>query len=80
MTVIILSDEQARLIGEANTPIVLVDSSGRQVGEAKACSSLPPDATEEEVVAEIKRRMAADDGRRFTHTEVMNHLRSLAPE
>jgi hypothetical protein len=80
MTVIIPSDEQARLIGEANSPIVLVDSNGRQVGEAKACTPLPPDATEDEVVAEIKRRMTADDARRFTHAEVMDHLRSLAPE
>ena len=80
MTFITLSDEQARLVGEATTPIVLVDSSGRQVGEARPYKPLSPDATEEEVVAEIKRRMTVDDGRRFTHAEAMTHLRGLAPE
>lgn len=82
MTVINVSDEQARLIGEATSPIVLVDSTGREVGTVAPTFADPlgPDASEEEVVAEIKRRMANDDGQRFTHASVMTHLRTLAPE
>ena len=79
MTLITLNDEQARLIDEATSPIVLVDLQGRQVATATAYRILPDDATEEAVIAEIKRRMATDDGTRFTHSEVMARLRTLAP-
>jgi hypothetical protein len=79
MTVVTLSDEQARLIGEATAPVVLVDSKGQRVGRVTKLA-LPPDAPEAEVVAEIKRRMAEDDGTRLTHAEVMAHLRGLADE
>jgi hypothetical protein len=80
MTVVTLSDEQTRLIGEATSPIVLVDRHGREVATATQINILPADASEEEVVAEIYRRMANDDGQRFTHAEVMAHLRALASE
>lgn len=81
MTVIPISDEQARLIGEAIAPIVLVDSRGREVAKvAPTEPTLAPDASEEEVIAEIYRRMAADDGTRYTHAEAMARLRELAPE
>ena len=80
MTVVTLSTEQLRQIGEATTsPIVLVDPQGREVGQITQLVQ-PPDSTEEDVVAEIKRRMAADDGTRMTHAEVMGHLRALMPE
>lgn len=79
MTIITLNDEQARLIGGANAPIVLVDPDGRQIGTATALQPLSDDASEDEIIAEIKRRMAADDGQRYTHAEVMAQLRALAP-
>jgi len=78
MTHITISDEQARLIGEANSPIVLVDSRGHKVATATAYHRLPDDASEEEVIAEINRRIATDDGARYTHAEVMARLRELA--
>ncbi len=80
MTVIPISDEQARLIGAATMPIVLVDPRGREVGKVSPASTLAPDATEEQVIAEIQCRMAADDGTRYTHAEVMARLRELASE
>lgn len=80
MTVVTLSDEQTRVIGEATSPIVLVDPQGCEVATATHINILPADASEEEVVAEIYRRMATDDGQRFSHAEVMAHLRSLAPQ
>lgn len=80
MTLIPVSDETARLIGEATAPVVLVDSNGHYVGRVAKVRILPPDASEEEVIAEIKRRMAEDDGTRLTHAEVMAHLLALASE
>jgi hypothetical protein len=80
MTLITVSDETARLIGEATAPVVLVDSKGQRVARVTKLNVLPLDASEEAVVAEIKRRMAEDDGTRLTHAEVMAHLRALAPE
>lgn len=79
MTVVTLSTEQLRLIGEATSPIVLVDSQGREIGQITHLVQ-PSDSSEEEVVAEIKRRMATDDGARLTHAEVVAHLRALTPE
>lgn len=80
MTLIPINDDIARLIGEATGPVILVDPRGKHVGNVTRYTILPPDASEEEVVAEIRRRMADDDGARFTHSEVMSHLRSLASE
>jgi hypothetical protein len=80
MTLIPINDDIARLIGEATGPVILVDTNGRHVGNVTRFKILPPDASEEEVVAEIRRRMADDDGIRYTHTEVMSHLRSLTGE
>jgi hypothetical protein len=80
MTLVTLSDEQVKLIGEATSPIMLVNSAGRKVGKVTPLNVPPSDATEMEVVAEIRRRMAEDDGTRFTHSEVMDHLRTLASQ
>lgn len=77
MTVITLSDEQVRQIGDANAPIVLVDSSGHKVGTVSPSWTLPSDASEEEVVAEIHRRMANDDGYRRPFADFVKELREL---
>jgi hypothetical protein len=64
MTYLTLSDDQARFINAATTPIVLVDPAGRELGRIAPTHAniLGPDATEEEVVAEINRRIATHDG------------------
>jgi hypothetical protein len=80
MTVVTLNDEQTRLIGQADTPIVLVDSTGRKIGTVSPSSILPPDATEEEVVAEIKRRIATDDGYRRPFADLVKELRERSTE
>ena len=78
MTFVTLSTEQVRIIGEATSPIVLVDPDGREVGQI-AVGAIPSLASEEEVIAEVKQRMANDDGTRLTHAQVMDHLRALTP-
>jgi hypothetical protein len=82
MTQITLSDEFTRQISEASMPIVLVDSRGRRLGEL---SSVARDADAKETIsddelAEIKRRMANDNGERYTTAQVLQYLRELAPE
>ena len=82
MTQINLNDDQTRLLDGASFPILIVDSHGRTV--AKVSPQLQPSSrrpvTEDEWVAEAKRRIAEDDGTRYTHAELMAHLRELAPE
>lgn len=77
---IVLTDEQAEAIAAASEPIDLVDGSGRMLGRMTP----PPrhELTPEEAaeIAEIKRRMACDDGTRRTTAEVLERLRALAPE
>jgi hypothetical protein len=78
MTFVTLSSEQVRIIGEATSPIVLVDPDGREVGQI-ALGAGPSLESDEAVLAEVKRRMANDDGTRMTHAQVMDYLRALTP-
>jgi hypothetical protein len=55
----------------------MVDSSGHKVGTVSPSWMLPPDASEEEVVAEIHRRMATDDGYRRPFADLVKELREL---
>jgi hypothetical protein len=82
MTVVTLSDDQARAIGGATSPIVLVDSSGREVGTVSPTfrDSPGPDASEEEIVADIKRRMATHDGSFRLYSDLLKELREQFPE
>lgn len=82
MTVITLNDEQARIIGDATSPIVLVDPKGRELGKVAPTfvDTLGPDATEEQVVAEIKRRIATHDGTFRLGSDVLRELRERFPE
>jgi hypothetical protein len=82
MIQITVSDEQARLITEASVPIILIDSHGRTIGEVApvAPGTQPKASISDEEWAEIQRRMADDDGTRYTHAEMMERLRELAPE
>jgi len=61
-------------------PVVVIDSQGRTIGKIAPVPLGPPAGSSEEELAEIKRRMANDDGTRYTTAEVLAYLRSLAPE
>jgi hypothetical protein len=75
MTFVTLSAEQVKLIGDATSPIVLVTPEGREVGKVTPpVTILPKDATEEEVVAEVHRRMANDDGIYRPFSELIKEL------
>jgi len=82
MTQITVSAELARAIAESPLPIVLVDPQGRRLGQMTSVDAVA--AAEATITdaewAEVKRRMANDDGTRYTLAEVMEHLRMLAPE
>jgi hypothetical protein len=81
MTQITLSDDQTRQLSEASAPIVFVDSRGRKLGELSSVNrSTSEDTISDEELAEIKRRMANDDGTRYTTAQVLQYLRDLAPE
>jgi hypothetical protein len=80
MTQITLSDELARQISEASAPIVLVDSRGRKLGQLAPLSAEQAEHLSDEELAEIKRRMATDNGIRYTTAQVLQYLRELAPE
>jgi hypothetical protein len=82
MTVVTLSDEQARMIDAATSPIVLVDPRGRELGKVAPtlCDSPGPDASEEEIVADIKRRMATHDGTFRLYSDLLKELRERFPE
>jgi hypothetical protein len=80
MVQITVSDDLARQVADATAPIVLVDSSGRRVGTVSPSWMLPPEASEEEVVGEIKRRMANDDGFRRPFADLVKELRERSAE
>lgn len=80
MTHITVSDEQARLISEASTPIVFVDVRGRELGkldQSAARAKSAPEMSDEEL-AEIKRRMQTPGPGKPTK-ELLEHLMKLAP-
>ena len=79
---IVLSDEQAQLIAGASQPIDFVDSQGRALGQLAPTPHSPPsqEKLSDAELAEIGRRMANDDGTRYTLPEMLEHLRTLAPE
>jgi hypothetical protein len=80
MVQITVTDELARAIAEAGPTAILVDSSGRALAQVTPVEHADPIAMTEEHLAELERRMADDDGTRYTWAEVKQHLRSLAPE
>ena len=80
MTQITVSAELARAIAESPPPIVLVDPQGRKLGQMTQIEAAAEAKISDEEWAEIKRRMANDDGTRYTWAEVKDYLRTLAPE
>jgi hypothetical protein len=82
MTQITVTAEIARAIAESPMPIVLVDPQGRKLGQMTQIDAVSAEEAKcsEEEWAEAKRRMANDDGTRYTTAEVLAYLRSLASE
>ena len=82
MIQITVSDVQARVITESSPPFVVVDPQGKPLGQITPVdpqTAAGPGISAEEW-AEIKRRMANDDGTRYTLAEIMERVRALAPE
>jgi hypothetical protein len=80
MVQITVNDELARAIAEAGTSAILVDASGRALAHVTPIEQAGPIGMTEEHLAELGRRMAEDDGTRYSWPQVLEHLRSLAPE
>ena len=82
MVEISISDEIARAIINAGSFAVLVDQRGQKVGRVAPCDELPSGTIgmTEEHIEELKRRIAEDDGVRYTFSEVIARLRAVAPE
>ena len=80
MVQITVSDELARAIAEAGPLVTLVDSRGRPLGQFMPIEHTGPIGITDEYLAELDRLRAEDDGTRFTWPQVLEHLRSLAPE
>jgi len=82
MVQITVTTELAQAISQAGPFVTLVDPSGRTLGQvAPPGTQLSgPIGMTEEHVAELKRRMAEDDGVRYTWAEVKEHLRTLGQE
>ena len=80
MTLITVSDEQARLISEASAPIVFVDNHGNELGKLQpnAVKSKPEYEISDEELAELKRR-ANSPGPGVTTSELLTYLKTLAP-
>jgi hypothetical protein len=80
MVQITVNDELARAISEAGSVAILVDSSGRALAHLTPIEQFGPIGITDEHLAELDRRMANDDGTRYTWPQVLEHLRSLSPE
>ena len=81
MVQISVSDDLARAIENAGPCVMLVDSSGQMIGQVTPVKSKAgPIGMTEEHVAELKRRMAEDDGTRYPFTEAIQRVQALAQE
>lgn len=84
MTLLTVSDEQARLIAEVSSPIVIVDSRGLELGHISPMTSAtvkPSEIEDDWAEAKRQREIARREGGRFyTTTEVLEHLKSLEKE
>ena len=78
MTDIVVNDEQARMILESKTPVVIRDRRGRQLGEVVRVSNGCGDASgpTPDKIAELEKRLDSA-GPWYTTEDVLAHLRSL---
>jgi hypothetical protein len=79
MVQITVNDDLARAISGAGESIIFIDADGHWLGQFTRSDDGPIGMTPEHI-AELKRRMAEDDGTRYTLSEVLERLRTLAPE
>lgn len=79
MVQITVTDEIARAISDAGSDAILVDTQGRFIGQITPAAAGPIGMTAEHM-EELQRRMANDDGVRYTWAEVREYLHTLAPE
>lgn len=80
MVQITVDEELARAIVEAGPGALLVDLCGRPLARVSPVEQVAPIGMTDVHLAELERRMASDDGTRYTWAEVQQHLHSLAPE
>lgn len=79
MTYLMITDEQARQIAEATSPVVFVDPHGRELGKLKPLdenSNWQP--LSEDEIAELRRRLLSP-GPGKTTKELLDHLKAIAP-
>ncbi len=74
MTEITVTDDQARTITAATSPVIVRDASGRLLGELVPTKD--DVFTPEEIQEALRRRNRP--GKRFTTAEVIAHLNSLS--
>jgi hypothetical protein len=79
MTILTLSDDQARMLAGSAVPVIVVDSRGRPMGQIAPVDLNQSVLSEEEEIAEAKRRMATDDDSGRELSEVIAHLSKIAP-
>ncbi|HEX6963178.1 MAG TPA: hypothetical protein VF175_15030 [Lacipirellula sp.] len=77
MTIITLSDDQARILAGSPSPVIVMDPQGRPVGQIAPVRSTS--RSEEEEIAEAKRRMADDNGQGRELRDIIQDLRRIAP-
>jgi hypothetical protein len=80
MVQITVSDDVARAIAEAGSLAMLVDAQGRALAHVTPVEQKQAIGMTKEHLAELERRMANDDGTRYTLAEVVERVRALAPE
>ncbi len=73
MTPIVLTEEQARIVSQAQAAIPVCDANGKVLGHIEPIELTP------EQIAEAKRR-AASPGPWYTGEQVQAHLRALEEE
>ena len=80
MTLVTISDEQARVIANSPGPIVFVDLSGRELGKFEPItkSAKSEHTLSETDLAELKSRLNSP-GPGKTTKELLDHLKSIAP-
>jgi hypothetical protein len=78
MVQITVNNDLAREISGAGQSIIFVDADGHWLGQFTRDDG--PVGMTPEHIAELQRRMAEDDGKRSTLSEVLERLRASAPE
>ena len=81
MVQITVNDDLARAISQAGAVCQLSILSGQAVAHVTPVDpmSRPPSGMTPKHLAEIERRMAEDDGTRYSWPEVIEHLRVAGP-